>query len=109
MELARLAHAVGPLGSRLPIKSILLGLILFFPVAEAKRAESGDWGATQRAVSSQPETTPIHFAAIGDFGMAGPAEEAVANLVKSGQPDFIITVGDNNYPRGAAETIDVNI
>ena len=33
----------------------------------------------------------------------------MANLVKSWQPDFIITVGDNNYPVGAAETIDQNI
>jgi hypothetical protein len=29
--------------------------------------------------------------------------------VKGWNPDFIITVGDNNYPRGAASTIDKNI
>jgi len=49
------------------------------------------------------------FAAIGDFGFAGPAEEAVADLVKGWRPEFVITVGDNNYPLGAADTIDVNI
>jgi glucose/arabinose dehydrogenase len=33
----------------------------------------------------------------------------VAALVKSWEPDFIITTGDNNYPDGHAETIDENI
>lgn len=64
---------------------------------------------------------PVHFAAIGDFGTArepgGPAdrknnfnnEKAVADLVKSWKPDFIITLGDDNYPFGRQETIDDNI
>lgn len=51
----------------------------------------------------------VTFAVIGDFGLAGVAEAAVAELVKSWQPDFIVTTGDNNYPDGAAETIDENI
>jgi predicted phosphodiesterase len=49
------------------------------------------------------------FAAIGDFGDAGSAEEDVANLVHSWNVDFVITLGDNNYPDGAASTIDENI
>jgi hypothetical protein len=49
------------------------------------------------------------FAVIGDYGNAGPNEEDVADLVKSWNPDFIITVGDNNYDNGAASTIDANI
>jgi cytolysin (calcineurin-like family phosphatase)/predicted phosphodiesterase len=76
------------------------------------------------------------FAVIGDFGLAkakvkvpppagtpaedikklttvvetvNPNEAAVAALVKSWQPDYVLTVGDNNYPRGDAETIDENI
>ena len=36
-------------------------------------------------------------------------EQAVANLVKSWNPDFIITTGDNNYPNGEASSIDTNI
>jgi hypothetical protein len=51
----------------------------------------------------------VRFAAIGDFGYAGPAEEAVADLVKAYRPDFIVTLGDNNYPLGGADTIDLNI
>lgn len=49
------------------------------------------------------------FAVIGDFGLAGPGEAGVAALVSHFKPDFVITVGDNNYPEGAADTIDVNI
>lgn len=52
---------------------------------------------------------PIQFAVIGDYGNAGPDELAVANLVKSWNPDFIITLGDNNYDIGHASTIDANI
>jgi hypothetical protein len=46
---------------------------------------------------------------IGDYGSASQAERDVAALVHSWKPDFIITTGDNNYPAGAAATIDENI
>lgn len=49
------------------------------------------------------------FAVIGDFGLSGKPLSDIANLVKNWNPDFIITVGDNNYPDGQAETIDENI
>lgn len=52
---------------------------------------------------------PVTFAVIGDYGLAGPAEEAVATLVHGWEPDFIITTGDNNYPNGEAATIDENV
>ncbi|HMQ68516.1 MAG TPA: metallophosphoesterase [Ignavibacteria bacterium] len=51
----------------------------------------------------------INFAVIGDYGNAGADELAVANLVKSRNPDFIITLGDNNYDIGSIGTIDANI
>ncbi|MFI5237762.1 MAG: T9SS type A sorting domain-containing protein [Ignavibacteriales bacterium] len=46
------------------------------------------------------------FAIIGDFGDDDAEELAVSNLVKSWNPDFIITTGDNSYD---ATNIDVNI
>jgi len=49
------------------------------------------------------------IAAIGDYGVNDINEANVAALVKSLNPDFIITLGDNNYPIGASETIDENI
>lgn len=58
---------------------------------------------------SEIDGDAILFAVIGDFGIAGEKEAAVAALVKSWQPEFIITTGDNNYPSGSASTIDVNI
>jgi len=51
----------------------------------------------------------VEFAVIGDYGWDGPNEQAVADLVKSWDPDFVITVGDNNYSFGEAATIDANI
>jgi tartrate-resistant acid phosphatase type 5 len=56
-----------------------------------------------------PAQSSIRFAVIGDFGQAGPDEADVANLVKSWEPDFIVTTGDNNYPNGSSATIDKNI
>jgi hypothetical protein len=55
------------------------------------------------------QTSEIRLAVIGDYGSGDKNEAAVANLVKSWKPDFIITVGDNNYPAGLASTIDRNI
>jgi hypothetical protein len=49
------------------------------------------------------------FAVIGDFGEAGQTEADVAALVDSWGVEFIVTVGDNNYPDGEASTIDQNI
>jgi hypothetical protein len=52
----------------------------------------------------------VRFAAIGDYGTGDANTEGrVANLVKSWNPDFIITLGDNNYPVGAQATIQANI
>jgi hypothetical protein len=51
----------------------------------------------------------VRVAVIGDYGKAGAAEAAVAALVLGWQPDAILTTGDNNYPFGAASTIDANI
>jgi len=49
------------------------------------------------------------IAVIGDYGSAGPDEAAVAALVKSWSPEAVLTVGDNNYEAGSADTIDANI
>ena len=63
--------------------------------------------AIQVASLSLPGT--VRFAAVGDYGVANSNELAVANLVRSWNPDFIITLGDNNYPDGTASTIDSRI
>lgn len=52
---------------------------------------------------------PIRFAVIGDYGLAGEDELAVAAMIEAWQVDFIVTTGDNNYPGGESKTIDENI
>lgn len=53
--------------------------------------------------------TPVRFAVIGDYGTGGGPEAEVSELVKSWNPEFIITTGDNNYPDGSHETIDNHV
>jgi tartrate-resistant acid phosphatase type 5 len=55
------------------------------------------------------QTPPLRFAVIGDYGVDTQPARDVAALVASWRPDFILTTGDNNYPSGAAETIDRHI
>lgn len=56
-----------------------------------------------------PLSQAVIFAAIGDFGDGSGHERSVAAMVRRWQPDFIITLGDNNYPNGDRSTIDMNI
>jgi hypothetical protein len=51
----------------------------------------------------------IRFAVIGDFGSGDLNEASVAKMVHGWNPDIIITVGDNNYPLGAEDTIDAHL
>ncbi|UCD99859.1 MAG: metallophosphoesterase [Chloroflexota bacterium] len=65
--------------------------------------------ATALPPTSTPGPQPLRFAVIGDYGSGDRMEGDVAALVRSWQPDLVITTGDNNYPDGTAETIDENI
>lgn len=58
---------------------------------------------------TKPPSAPLRIAIIGDYGAAGKAEEDVADLIKGWNVDYVLTTGDNNYPLGAYESIDVNI
>ena len=49
------------------------------------------------------------LAVIGDYGDASQREADVADLVQSWDVDYVVTVGDNNYPDGKVRTIDKNI
>src|SRR5438128_8882022 len=67
------------------------------------------------AMAATAPAAQLTIGIIGDYGAAYAGaigtsnEQAVANLVKSWNPDFIITTGDNNYPNGEASTINTNI
>ncbi|SRR6266540_416845 len=62
-----------------------------------------------RAGGEPTDRLATRFAVIGDYGSAGINEQNVATLVESWHPDFVITVGDNNYYAGESSTIDDNI
>ncbi|MEI7848673.1 MAG: metallophosphoesterase [Chloroflexota bacterium] len=79
-----------------PIRSNPVGIV-------AVQTESAD---PNQQVDSQLITK---FAVIGDFGQASKPEADVAKLVLNWKPDFIVTVGDNNYSDGAAASIDDNV
>ncbi|MEO8664606.1 MAG: metallophosphoesterase [Ignavibacteria bacterium] len=51
----------------------------------------------------------VKFAMFGDYGCDEPPELAVSNLVKSWNPDFIVTLGDNNYFTYSGDSIDYNV
>lgn len=65
--------------------------------------------ASSTGASVEHAASQVRFAVIGDYGLAGPDEAAVAKLVASWSPEMIITLGDNNYPNGRATTIDDNV
>src|SRR6476620_4041508 len=48
----------------------------------------------------------VTFAVVGDFGSGDKNETAVASLIESWHPDFVLTVGDNAYPLGSAALLD---
>ncbi len=52
---------------------------------------------------------PLRFVVLGDYGTTEPESFAVADLVRALDPWLLVTLGDNNYPSGAAGTIDQNI
>jgi hypothetical protein len=94
MPKARTGHLHGPEGS---LSSFAL------------RCLARGWPWLLWFLGSTLSAAPITFAAIGDFGSDHISTRQVAQLVKSWQPQFIITLGDNNYPSGAADTIDRNV
>lgn len=86
----------------------LLGLITFTPLPPKVSLRASPVSLTP-GVSRKSCPGETRFAVIGDYGNASQAEADVAALIKSWQVDFVITTGDNNYPEGAAATIDANI
>ena len=68
-----------------------------------------DTAKENTAVAADTVPDSLVFAVIGDYGDAGGPARQVSELVKSWNPTFIITLGDNNYERGDLSTIQQNI
>lgn len=65
--------------------------------------------ATGRFRAAPAGASRFTFAVVGDFGSGTSNETAVAALIASWHPDFVLTVGDNAYPLGAASLLDRDI
>ena len=52
-----------------------------------------------------PGTRKVHFAAVGDFGTGGNAQQEVAASMLARKPELFIAVGDNAYPSGTEAEI----
>jgi tartrate-resistant acid phosphatase type 5 len=82
-------------------------LALFAPLAAC--------GRTEHIVHPPDMYTPppadvvARFAAMGDYGSGSIYEGYVASTIKAWNPDYILALGDNNYPSGEAATIDAHI
>lgn len=109
------------------------------PLATSQKLAPSSKPATAEppAAETTSNQASVRFAVIGDFGLddykpksnakretesaaaeptiaaipkrRNPNQAAVADMVAAWRPDFIITTGDNNYPKGEAATIDENI
>ncbi|HKB94834.1 MAG TPA: metallophosphoesterase [Gaiellaceae bacterium] len=71
----------------------------------------GDSGvlARGRFRAAPTRASRFTFAVVGDFGSGTKDEAAVASLIGSWHPDFVLTVGDNAYPQGSAGLLDRDI
>jgi hypothetical protein len=70
---------------------------------------SGPGFATEFVPSGRLFAYDTRFAAIGDYGRTNGYAHGTARVAAQFSPDFIITLGDNNYDDGSADTIDENI
>ena len=61
-----------------------------------------------RAAAPNDNDTTV-FAIIGDFGSGDNNEKAVSDMVKSWNPQFIVTVGDNSYDDDEGELLPQNV
>lgn len=106
-----IAGLVGLLVSSVGVKSVLASAngLLPEPGRPKRIPVYFDNTINQGNVDSDLLPPGFRFAVIGDYGDNSQAEADVADLVKGLVPEIVITTGDNNYPDGAAETIDVNI
>ena len=65
------------------------------------RAATGSLDGASAATAAPPGGS-FSFAAFADYGSGTPDQAAVATLVKSWQPDFLVAAGDHNYTLGYA-------
>ena len=83
----------------------VLGALLVLQSACAKLPIDSPFAGKE----TNQKSDSVTYAIIGDYGQDSPKEAEVAQMVKGWNPEFIVTVGDNNYPLGSAGTIVANV
>jgi tartrate-resistant acid phosphatase type 5 len=80
---------------------LAMALLLVGSGGQGGRFDASACSADPSGLPAREPETPapgaLRFAVIGDFGSGSGHEAAVANLVKSWNPDFIVAVGDDRY------------
>ena len=97
------------MNANLTRRVILCAVLLLALTLIAETPSLGALPADFRQVAdnaSPAETTVTTFAVIGDFGTHDRHEAAVAALVKSWQPAFIVTTGDDYYKQAGGKGAD---
>ena len=84
-------------------------LLLFAGIPRFAQAAGYINNPNKLSIHESQTGNDLRFAVIGDYGKGNDNEALVASMVAGWNPDFVITTGDNNYPDGAADTIDVKI
>lgn len=90
-------------------KQPLLGLLALWLLFSAYSCAKLPIDSAFRNIEVRNPSDTSMFAIIGDYGEDSPKEGEVAAMVKGWNPEFIVTVGDNNYPLGSAGTIAKNV
>src|SRR5688572_2085894 len=94
---------------RLSSARFLTGLLISVSGATLAAQEPSAFPADAGSPLGPPGPGALLLGVLGDFGTTEPESFAVAQLVRAVRPELLITLGDNNYPDGAAATIDANI
>jgi tartrate-resistant acid phosphatase type 5 len=94
----------------LPTATVVLPGSTSLPTAMPAPTQAVPASPTQ-TLAPTPTAQPVSvkFAVIGDYGSDNTAEADVSALIHGWKPDIILSVGDNNYPSGAATSIDANV
>ena len=90
-------------------RRLRLHLLPYFGRQRMTAISTTDTGESSSGEDTTGGIDVVMFAAIGDYGNDSSDEQRVADLVSSWNVEFVITLGDNNYPDGEAATIDETI
>jgi hypothetical protein len=91
-----------------PVTSALCTMLLILATTSSAIAQPIQEDGRSSGASGTSVPVMV-FAAVGDYGAPGRDPERVARLVASWNPEFVLSLGDNNYPTGEQSAIDSNI